>query len=622
VRPPRLLLGAALIALSAAPLSAGRFVPADVPAAAFGRYRVSLDTTRVEDVDATVTQLLSICRCRIEPYAEEGFTGFLIAATPSAARMLSSDPRVTVVEEIASEAPTPAAAEPPSAVTPKAAPPAPLTESVAATAIPHIPVANAGITAWDTGSYTYDASGNIRAIGSTQIYTYDPYGRLAYGKVDAASRFHRYSYDRYGNLSTIITTDNGQTSTTSLSISGLTNRLSSNGAVYDAAGRLTSTTGTGLAFHYDGDGMPTWSQMPSGSLTQTKVQIYSATDERIGSMWIGPANGSDWTIRDASGQVLRRLHKSTTGQWSWQEDYVYRDGQMLAAEVATREKTLHYHLDHLGTPRLITGNGGAQVSLHTYDPFGAEVTSAAQAGTEAIKKFTGHERDTATVDYMHARYYQNGWGRFLSVDRDRAVAVRRPQSWNRFTYASNNPIVRFDPNGLRDVYVAIWNAQAPYVVGHGSVGHAAIFETNGRVLLSQFPKKHGVMSPNDQRSYEKTKKSEDGRSPDAVYKVHVPDDEKFDRAVAQKSKATTWLARPVTDNQTNCAEAVASALQSGGVKINEQNTFVFIPQTPLLPGVLQDALDKLAKSGGGVEPESPTKLDEVTSLSADHQHGN
>jgi RHS repeat-associated protein len=198
--------------------------------------------------------------------------------------------------------------------------------------------------------------------------------------------------------------------------------------------------------------MPTWSQMAAGSVTQTKVQIYSATDERIASLWIGPANGSDWTIRDAGGQVLRRLHKSTSGQWSWQEDYVYRDGQMLASEVATREKTLHYHLDHLGTPRLITGNGGAQVALHTYDPFGGELTAANQAGTEPIKKFTGHERDTANVDYMHARYYQNGWGRFLSVDpmMDLEKAISGPQQWNRYAYASNNPAGRVDPDGRKD----------------------------------------------------------------------------------------------------------------------------------------------------------------------------
>jgi RHS repeat-associated protein len=440
----RLFLGVALIAASAAPLSAGRFVTADAPSAGIGRYRVTLDTTRVDDADAAVSQLLSICHCRIEPYAEEGFTGFLISATPSAARTLSSDPRVSAVEELVSEA---------AGVIPSVergtwaggeAASAPRTETAVATSAPHTPVSNAGITAWDTGTYTYDGSGNIRSIGTTQIYTYDLYGRLAYGKVQA-SRFQRFSYDRFGNL--LNTTTNTDTPPTPQTISGVSNRLSSGGATYDAAGRML--TGTGVAFRYDGDGMPTWSQMAAGSVTQTKVQIYSATDERIASLWIGPANGSDWTIRDAGGQVLRCLHKSTSGQWSWQEDYVYRDGQMLASEVATREKTLHYHLDHLGTPRLITGNGGTQVALHTYDPFGAEVTAANQAGTEPIKKFTGHERDTANVDYMHARYYQNGWGRFLSVDPviDTEKALKEPQRWNRYAYVINNPLRYTDPDG-------------------------------------------------------------------------------------------------------------------------------------------------------------------------------
>jgi RHS repeat-associated protein len=447
----RLLFISAFFALTVASASAGRFVPADAPAAGLGRYRVALDTTRIDDPDAAVTQLLSICRCRIEPYAEEGFTGFLVSATPSAARMLSSDPRVSVVEELVSEAAAPTAAP---AVIPSAeretwaggeAVTAPRTEPVATAAL-HIPESNAGITAWDTGTYTYDGSGNIRSIGTTQIYTYDLYGRLAYAKVQA-SRFQRFSYDRFGNL--LNTTTNNDTPPAPQTISGVSNRLSSGGATYDAAGRML--TGTGVAFRYDGDGMPTWSQMAAGSVTQTKVQIYSATDERIASLWIGPANGSDWTIRDAGGQVLRRLHKSTSGQWSWQEDYVYRDGQMLASEVATREKTLHYHLDHLGTPRLITGNGGAQVALHTYDPFGAEVTVAGQTGTEPIKKFTGHERDTANVDYMHARYYQNGWGRFLSVDPTWDSADRvRPQSWNRYSYVRNSPVNRTDPDGRVD----------------------------------------------------------------------------------------------------------------------------------------------------------------------------
>jgi RHS repeat-associated protein len=472
----RILLGAALTTiLSAASLSAGRFVPADAQTTAAGRYRVTLDTTRIDDADAAVSQLLSICRCRVEPYAEEGFTGFLISATPSAARMLSSDPRVSAVEELVSEA---------AAVIPSvergtwaggATAPAPRTEP-APMAAPHNPVSNAGITAWDTGTYTYDGSGNIRSIGTTQIYTYDLYGRLAYGKVQA-SRFQRFSYDRFGNL--LNTTTNNDTPPTPQTISGVSNRLSSGGATYDAAGRML--TGTGVAFRYDGDGMPTWSQMAAGSVTQTKVQIYSATDERIASLWIGPANGSDWTIRDAGGQVLRRLHKSTSGQWSWQEDYVYRDGQMLASEVATREKTLHYHLDHLGTPRLITGNGGAQVALHTYDPFGAEVTVAGQAGTEPIKKFTGHERDTANVDYMLARYYQNGWGRFLSVDPTwESADLGNPESWNRYAYVRSNPINATDPDGR-----VLQTANLTTIQDLAGSAGSKVTVTNGNIDVSQ-----------------------------------------------------------------------------------------------------------------------------------------
>ena len=31
--------------------------------------------------------------------------------------------------------------------------------------------------------------------------------------------------------------------------------------------------------------------------------------------------------------------------------YIYLDGRMLAAETAGPHRTLHFHLDHLGTPR-------------------------------------------------------------------------------------------------------------------------------------------------------------------------------------------------------------------------------------------------------------------------------
>jgi hypothetical protein len=125
----------------------------------------------------------------------------------------------------------------------------------------------------------------------------------------------------------------------------------------------------------------------------TRSYVYTANDERIGTIeQTGSGIRSDWTIRDSAGQVLRRYSKESNGEWKWQEDYVYRGTEMLAAEVPDHPKTRHFHLDHLGTPRLITGNGGAEISRHTYHPFGEEIAPSPTAREK--KQFTGHERYT------------------------------------------------------------------------------------------------------------------------------------------------------------------------------------------------------------------------------------
>ncbi|MDP9178985.1 MAG: hypothetical protein M3O61_15005, partial [Gemmatimonadota bacterium] len=195
-----------------------------------------------------------------------------------------------------------------------------------------------------------------------------------------------------------------------------------------------------------------------GRLTKAKIDgawrayVYTASDERIGTIALteenGTEQGSSWTIRDIEGKVLRRYAKSGS-TWTWNEDYIYRGSQMLAAEVPGGTK--HFHLDHLGTPRLVTDSEGVEISRHTYYPFGYEVGAA----TSGEKQFTGHERDSPTLDYMHARYYGPTWGRFLSVDPylDLHKATRNPQNWNRYAYVRNNPINLVDPDGRDDVNV-------------------------------------------------------------------------------------------------------------------------------------------------------------------------
>jgi RHS repeat-associated protein len=115
-----------------------------------------------------------------------------------------------------------------------------------------------------------------------------------------------------------------------------------------------------------------------------------------------------------------------------------------------------------------------KVAEHELAPFGIEPTPLWEDSTthgfdrEDPMRFTGHERDfaqlsrivtTPYLDYMHARYYSPGVGRFLSVDPviNMKMAMVSPQTWNRYAYVVNNPMRFTDPTGQ---YVCRGNDQA------------------------------------------------------------------------------------------------------------------------------------------------------------------
>ena len=54
-----------------------------------------------------------------------------------------------------------------------------------------------------------------------------------------------------------------------------------------------------------------------------------------------------------------------------------------------------------------------------------------------------------STDFMHARYFSSNLGRFLSVDPV-GGEVGSSQSWNRYSYALNNPLVLVDPTGMKE----------------------------------------------------------------------------------------------------------------------------------------------------------------------------
>lgn len=158
------------------------------------------------------------------------------------------------------------------------------------------------------------------------------------------------------------------------------------------------------------------------------------------------------TPRGLSNEVLREYQISNGQEWDWTKDYIYAGDKLLASEAPGTNGTRHYHLDHLGTTRVISNHLGNAINEEPYQyfPFGDEATAAPPADEKL--RFTGHQRDTSDpfqLDYMHARYYFRGGsaGKFMSVDPGRDWDPQEPQSWNSYAYVRNNPVGATDPTG-------------------------------------------------------------------------------------------------------------------------------------------------------------------------------
>ena len=110
----------------------------------------------------------------------------------------------------------------------------------------------------------------------------------------------------------------------------------------------------------------------------------------------------------------------------------------------------YYHLDALGSVRVVTDQNAQVVSRHDFLPFGEE-WPAPQPTTKEKKLFTGHERDAETgLDYFGARYYRPQVGRFTTIDPV-GGRLADPQTLNRYAYARNNPLRYVDPTGMYEV---------------------------------------------------------------------------------------------------------------------------------------------------------------------------
>jgi RHS repeat-associated protein len=268
-------------------------------------------------------------------------------------------------------------------------------------------------------------------LTKTENFTYDPWKRLQAAQTTTVSGTAgtwslQWTYDRLGNrLTQSLVGGNVSIGQPQLVVDTNTNRITGFG--FDASGNMTS------------DGVNTYTYDAANRLTQ--VNTGAGTYTYFGALRIKKVVGSTTTIYIYSAD--RPIAEYANGSLS--KEYVYA-GSRLLATIASGTATYH-HPDHLSN-RAETDTSGNVIRSFGHFPFG-EVWYESPSTDKW--KFTTYERDSESgLDYAVARFDSTGLGRFTSPDPLPGY-LSNPESLNRYSYVTNDPINFLDPTGMSGV---------------------------------------------------------------------------------------------------------------------------------------------------------------------------
>lgn len=156
--------------------------------------------------------------------------------------------------------------------------------------------------------------------------------------------------------------------------------------------------------------------------------------------WIESLQEYHTLIYVYSGTSTLYEKNETTGAYA---TYVYGPNGKIAKNVDGLRD--YYHIDRLGSTRLVTDESGNTITSMNYSPFGESIST----GEEARYLYTGKEMDRTGLYYYGARYYDPEIGRFITRDAVKGDC-ENPQSLNLYSYCLNNPLRYTDPLGFEE----------------------------------------------------------------------------------------------------------------------------------------------------------------------------
>lgn len=164
------------------------------------------------------------------------------------------------------------------------------------------------------------------------------------------------------------------------------------------------------------------------SPTSTVRFVYDGDGNRI--LRIGP-EGTTVTIGDYYEQTASGVRK-----------YYYAGGQRIALRAGGVVYFLHG--DHLGSTTLVTGQSGQEVARQGYYPYGDTRYAIGVPPTDRL--YTGQRWEAFGLYDYGARMYSPELARWVSADT-MVPDPLNPQSFNRYAYVYNRPLVYIDRDG-------------------------------------------------------------------------------------------------------------------------------------------------------------------------------
>jgi RHS repeat-associated protein len=301
-----------------------------------------------------------------------------------------------------------------------------------------------------TGTVGWNANGTLGSLGIVDqlnapnsqncTYAYDDLGRLA-GKnsngysVDCGSNWQQlFTLDAFGNISK--SGPSGTFAASYLLSNGTTNNreqtVGSCIPLYDANGNTTKDCTYNNSYSWNVYGNA--AQLNAWNITYDafgrEVEIGSNIPKQVLYSPIGK-------LGMMNGQTAETIRIPLPGGST---------AELLAS--GNQEHTLH--TDWLGSSRFSTSFAGRSLTYDvSYAPFGESYNAYPASGVDV--DFTGQYLDTLPHLYDFTfREYEPAQGRWISPDPAGVSAVNssNPQSWNRYAYVLNNPLVATDPFGL------------------------------------------------------------------------------------------------------------------------------------------------------------------------------